>query len=583
MMTMTMNENSTFEKMTLTDEQRRSVEFNSGDLLVKGAPGSGKSVVIMKRALKFSREAAKNGERKKIVIFTYANSLVKYTDEIMQTAASGQSMITVSTIDSYCLKLLTRMSGRYLTLQKKWDCEANVSCALQRCRRKSGPNRLYDVDTEFWVDEFLWIKQKNINSLEEYMSAERKGRGGKVRITKQDRKLVYSMFTEYCNLLEEKGVGDWEDIYTWLISHSDEIPEEEKFDYVLIDEAQDFTYSKLLTARNLARNHITVAADAAQKIYKTSFTWRELGIDIRGNRSKSLTKPFRSTRQIVELAECLMKVNRESETDTSDYTEPVIPEINGKLPCIFECRDAAEELDTVARLAEKIIKVYPTAAILCRGRQDLKKYASYLASRGIRCQEIRKDSVWSAIDPGIKLSTIHSSKGLEFDAVIIPSFSTGVFPSRQELQGAEDAQKEEITAKERNILYVGMTRAKNRLYMTYIPPVSEFITEMRTCCYEYMTSQGQKLEKPDGPDERAEKEDRTENVSDGEIQPDVEDSTQKSTDWISEGDIIRHPVFGDGIVLGKRTTNGGTNILEVDFEESGIKSFSPDVVEIAKL
>ena len=54
MMTMTMNENSTFEKMTLTDEQRRSVEFNSGDLLVKGAPGSGKSVVIMKRALKFS-------------------------------------------------------------------------------------------------------------------------------------------------------------------------------------------------------------------------------------------------------------------------------------------------------------------------------------------------------------------------------------------------------------------------------------------------------------------------------------------------------------------------------------------------
>ena len=61
----------------------------------------------------------------------------------------------------------------------------------------------------------------------------------------------------------------------------------------------------------------------------------------------------------------------------------------------------------------------------------------------------------------LRLMTMHSSKGLEFDVVFLPNLNEGVIPSRK---STEDEQIEE----ERRLLYVGMTRAKNKLYMSYV-------------------------------------------------------------------------------------------------------------------
>ena len=65
---------------TLTNEQEKCVDFTSGDLLIKGVPGSGKSYVIMKRAIKLKEKHPDC----KVMVLTFANTLVKYTDELLR-------------------------------------------------------------------------------------------------------------------------------------------------------------------------------------------------------------------------------------------------------------------------------------------------------------------------------------------------------------------------------------------------------------------------------------------------------------------------------------------------------------------
>ena len=65
-----------------------------------------------------------------------------------------------------------------------------------------------------------------------------------------------------------------------------------KFDHIFIDEAQDLQQVQLQVLRAAARKSFIVAADKGQKIYKTSFTWKEIGLNILGGRTKILKDSF---------------------------------------------------------------------------------------------------------------------------------------------------------------------------------------------------------------------------------------------------------------------------------------------------
>lgn len=544
----------TLNQIKLTLEQQQSINFNSGDLLVKGAPGSGKSVVIMKRALKFNIDAIKNGQLVKIAIFTFANSLVNYTDEIMRNVLPEKNMIMVDTLDRYCIHLFNQMNHRrFSTMLSDDDRVLYVQQAMQSVYDSLGHyHRFFDVEPSFWADEFLWIKQKNITEYSQYESVERVGRGSKIRIERKERKLVFDMFTAYNEELQLKQKYDWEDMYLYLIKNKDSIPESVKFDYVLVDEAQDFSYAKLFVAKQLAKQSITIAADRAQKIYKTSFSWSELGIDIRGRSSKTLQTPFRSTRQIIQLASCLMRVNMEQSIYKDEYTDPIIPDIDGMVPVVMECKNDAEEVDVIRLLTTESLKTYDTVGILFRTRSELNSFRSILAHHHLSSQVIGRDNDWSLKSKGIKLSTLHSSKGLEFDVIIIPYFNDSHFPFSQALTNVDEEQLNDIMREERSVLYVGMTRAKNRLYLTYTPPVSSFLKEFDSDYYKYISAQGDALEKPAAP-----------------YKPAV-------------GDKIKHPQYGIGEIK-KLKTKKGVPLVEIDFESAGRKRVDLRYVDLEKV
>ena len=71
------------------------------------------------------------------------------------------------------------------------------------------------------------------------------------------------------------------------------------------------------------------------------------------------------------------------------------------------------------------------------------------------------DQNWE--DEKVNLMTMHSSKGLEFDAVFLPGWEEGLFPHQKSINEKGDMGLEE----ERRLAYVGLTRAKNLAYISF--------------------------------------------------------------------------------------------------------------------
>lgn len=189
------------------------------------------------------------------------------------------------------------------------------------------------------------------------------------------------------------------------------------------------------------------------------------------------------------------------------------------------------------------------------------------------------------------LMTIHSSKGLEFPVVFLPGMEDGIFPGMKTITGPQDEMEEE-----RRLAYVAVTRAKEKLYILYANermlwgrsghnPPSRFIGEIPP---QYVEKQDMRRDgdatrhivKPAG---KVYFTDKT-HVGGGDItiNKTVQRSTQPVAEKISEGDRVRHRIFGDGEVLSVR--NMGADIMyEVAFDNVGTKKLMATYAKLTKL
>lgn len=455
----------------LTRKQIDCVDFPSRkDLIVQGVAGSGKSLVIVNRALQLYEGARNRGRKAKIAVFTFANSLVNYTHEILEHGGKeAADNITVNTLDSAILEVYHGIFNRWLNKKMvygKYDYILND--VIKRLEGKYSKTRFFKEEKrEFLMDEIKWMKQHLMKTFSDYESCVRKGRGA-VRVTKEDRRIIFEVYENFYEIVKRKRIKTIDVVAEELANRT--IPDSLQYDFVLVDEAQDLTLSKMMIAKSLARISLTVSADFAQKIYKTGFTWKEAGIEIHGQASKKLQGTHRNTRQIAALANSLAESNTEIKRyDIDDYTEPELPKREGPLPMLLYEKSYHQEEVDVTSLIKHIQKKYPEATIGILGR-DKKTYIArikkWLNSAGIPYQTIANEYEYKILEPGVKVVTYHSSKGLEFNYVIMPFLDDGVFPYiKNKNDGSDDDSKEDLLNDARSLMYVGMTRAKNMLYM----------------------------------------------------------------------------------------------------------------------
>jgi len=161
----------------------------------------------------------------------------------------------------------------------------------------------------------------------------------------------------------------------------------------------------------------------------------------------------------------------------------------------------------------------------------------------------------------VTVMTLHSAKGLEFPVVFITGFEEGIFPHSRSLNNEEELEEE------RRLCYVGMTRAKERLYLTYawrrnlngntlFNSVSRFISEI--------------------PKHLKEKAD----IEKGEEIPSLDNRRKKIE--VVVGDKIRHADWGIGTILNKTDTENDI-FITVDFGKLGLKKLSMNFAPLEKL
>ena len=296
-----------------------------------------------------------------------------------------------------------------------------------------------------------------------------------------DRVTAFQIYTQYDTAMKAKGLGDWIDYALYLVRHADRIDDRFKFDHILIDEAQDLSLTYMMAAMMFFRKDMVVAMDMNQRIFDKQWTAKQLGIE---TTTKKLTKSMRTTKQIDDLAESIRKHN-EVILEEDDKTLRAIPEAEGPLPKLTHVEDVAAEKKYVTDLVKAYLKQKSNISIgIIAGRNlQIKTYAAWMTDAGIPHEIIQRDTTFSMAKPGVKIVNVFNAKGLEFTRVIIPQFIEGNFPYR--FQSDDEEEMQAFLAKSRNLIYVGMTRAKYSLDIVYSGDNgSRFIGEMDETLYE---------------------------------------------------------------------------------------------------
>lgn len=244
-----------------------------------------------------------------------------------------------------------------------------------------------------------------------------------------------------------------------------------RYDAILIDEGQDFQPEWLALVGRLLNpetRSLLLVEDRAQTIYSRKRSYKqEIGLDFRG-RSRVLTVNYRNTAPIVRFSWDFYRAHAPEGTKGDGDVEIIAPQSTlrqGPEPVVRRFRSFGEEMDFVAgqirRLRGEEGIPYSRMLILYRVKIDgtIDGIRESLKKKGIPftwiAENNRAKRSYDPKEPTVKISTIDSSKGLDFDAVFVVNVDRLPLP------------REENRAREVSLLYIAMTRAKKHLCLTY--------------------------------------------------------------------------------------------------------------------
>lgn len=255
-----------------------------------------------------------------------------------------------------------------------------------------------------------------------------------------------------------------------------------QFPQTMLDEAQDISVAE---ARFLAalvgnkQNGLFFAGDIGQRIFQPPFSWKTLGIDVRG-RSSTLRINYRTSHQIRAQADKLLPETLSDVDGNSESRRGTVSIFDGPAPLVQSCKDHDDETERVAAwLHDRISEgLQPEEiAVFVRSQAELSRAREAVKSAGLKCIEL-DDSV--AVSAGVvSICVMHLAKGLEFRAVAVIACDDEVIPQAERIAAiADEADLEAIYETERHLLYVACTRARDYLLLTGIAPMSEFIDDL---------------------------------------------------------------------------------------------------------
>jgi len=319
-----------------------------------------------------------------------------------------------------------------------------------------------------------------LESWEAYRDVVRLGR--KTRLPEQQRAALWSIFKRVRVGLEDQAKITYAGLYGKLaqaVAKSKNPP----LDYAIVDESQDMgvQYMRFFAALGANRpNALFFAGDLGQRIFQQPFSWKTLGIDIRG-RSRTLRINYRTSHQIRMQADRLLGPEVSDVDGNIEDRRSTVSVFNGPAPTIHVLDSQSEESRVVCEWISELAKegVVPhEIGVFVRSAEQLERAIDAVEKTEI-AYKILDENVETTTGY-ISISTMHLAKGLEFRAVVVMACDDEVIPLQERIETVgDDADLQEVYDTERYLLYVACTRARDHLLVTSVEPASEFLDDLR--------------------------------------------------------------------------------------------------------
>lgn len=324
------------------------------------------------------------------------------------------------------------------------------------------------------------VLARRISTADAYLAAKRTGRGR--ALGPAQRAQVWQAIWEFEQTLTKQGVWTHETIRreaTRLLEDSADRP----FRHIVIDEAQDLSPDqwRLLRATVAeAPDDIFIAGDTHQRIYDNRVSLREVGINIAG-RSSRLNINYRTTAEILGWSLSLMR--GESIDDMEGGLDSIAgckSYVHGSPPMLRGSRTADEEADHIAEAVNAWIDrgVAPSEiGVAVRARWFASKIEHALKAAGIATVDLARAS---EDDEAVHVGTMHRMKGLEFRCMCVAGVTAKWVPTSNAVTSIDDDKQthQRDLERERCLLFVACTRAREELLVTWHGQPSPFIADL---------------------------------------------------------------------------------------------------------
>ena len=457
----------------LHPEQRQWVDREySGPARVSGSAGTGKTIVALHRAV----HLAKIHPDSRVLLTTFSDTLAKSLKTKLNRLIVSQPRVG-ERIDVYSINAIgSRLAsaqglpGKILPKKKLIEYIDLASKSVEA----------HKFTSHFLLSEWDQIVDAwQIDSWEGYKDVARLGR--KTRLPEVQRATLWKIFEGVKKSILNNGFITESQLFSGL-AHLFEDNQQAPYDYVVIDEAQDIGVSHIKFFSALAwkkKEGLFFAGDLGQRIFQQPFSWKSLGVDIRG-RSRTLRINYRTSHQIRRQADRLLDPETVDIDGNEENRSDTISVFNGPPPDLCTFNDQYLETNAVKDwlIAQLAAGVSPNEiGVFVRSANEMPRAEAAVSAAGLKFKIL--DDYVETISGHASICTMHLAKGLEFRSVVVMACDDEVIPSQQRIEAVtDDADLQEVYDTERQLLYVACTRARDHLLITAVDPSSEFLDDL---------------------------------------------------------------------------------------------------------
>jgi superfamily I DNA/RNA helicase len=478
-----------FWRIFLHPSQRKLVQRTwNGPVLVRGGAGTGKTVVALHRARWLADMLIRrNDPTGKVLFTTFTSNLAADVASNLSNLCSKEQFarIEVMHLDGWVVDFMRR-SG-YTREILYFDVDNRRDDAWEDAYATFGKD--IGLSLEFLKDEWRQIVQANgISDLATYLRVQRTGRG--TPIDRKTKERVWSIFAAYRARLDRESLSEPEDAYR----HAREIlqakPALLPYRSVVVDEAQDLGAEafRLIgaiaprTEGKAAQDSLFIVGDAHQRIYGRRASMTKCGIDVRG-RSRKLKICYRTSDEIRRWAVAVfngVKVDDldEAQDDLRGYRSL----FHGPAPRVVFAKTSKGEFEALHEWIEECKDdgiEESDICVLARRNDDVKDVGTRLRTAGYDTVVLQGQKADDRSKSGVRVGTMHRSKGLEFGAVALVMVNDGAVPPKWLVDQAPDpAIRRSLVDAEKSLIHVSATRAKKRLFVGSSGKPSELIAHL---------------------------------------------------------------------------------------------------------